>query len=114
VFVDTVAPRLGVRVSGARLIGLQLALRLSYRDRPPAGLRSSAASGVASVTVRWGDKTISHLKPGARRIDHRYRRAGRYTITVIVADHAGNRTTIVRHEKIRKTAPARKPTQKRR
>ena len=38
VFVDTVAPRLRVAVSGARRVGKATALRLFYRDAPPAGL----------------------------------------------------------------------------
>jgi hypothetical protein len=112
VFVDTVAPRVRVRVTGARRVGASLTLRLSDRDAPPAGQSARAASGVATVTIRWGDGTVTHLKRGTRRVVHRYRRAGRYKITVIVADHAGNRTRLVRHVKIGKGAPVRKPAKK--
>jgi PKD domain-containing protein len=93
VFVDTVPPVLKVAESGPRRAGSDEILRLTYRDPAPA-------SGVAKLTIRWGDGTISHINPGAHRIPHAYRRPGRYKITVTVADRAGNQTTMVRHVKI--------------
>jgi hypothetical protein len=108
VFVDTVAPRLATALSGARHTGSKLTLRLTYRDAPPAGLPARDASGVASVTIHWGDGTTTHVKPGTRRIIHSYRRRGRYKITVTVLDRAGNRTTAVRRVEITKP-PAKKP-----
>ncbi len=107
VFVDTVAPRLSAAVSGARHAGATLTLRLSYRDPPPAGLPARDASGVASLTIRWGDRSSTPVKPGARRLLHVYRRPGRYKITITVIDRAGNRTTIVRRVKV--TKPPAKP-----
>ncbi len=101
VFVDTVAPLLSVSASGPRRAGVAEVLRLRYRDAPPPGSRPSAASGVAKLTIRWGDGTVTHLKPGEHRISHAYRRPGRYTITVTVFDRAGNQRTVVRHVKIR-------------
>jgi PKD domain len=93
VFVDTVPPVLKVAESGPRRAGSDEILRLTYRDPAPA-------SGVAKLTIRWGDGTISHINPGAHRIPHAYGRPGRYKITVTVADRAGNQTTMVRHVKI--------------
>ena len=93
IFVDTVPPVLKVTESGPRRAGSGEIVRLSYRDPAPG-------SGVAKLTIRWGDGTITHVRPGTHRIAHIYRRAGRYTITVTVADHAGNQTKVVRHLKI--------------
>jgi hypothetical protein len=107
-FVDTVAPRLGAALSGARHAGANLILRLTYRDVPPPRLPARDASGVASLTVHWGDGTTTSVKPGTHRVTHSYRRPGRYKITIEVLDHAGNRTTVVRRVKITKP-PAKKP-----
>jgi hypothetical protein len=93
VFVDTVPPVVKVTVSGRRRTGSDEIVRLSYRDPAPA-------SGVAKVTIRWGDGTITHVKIGTHRIAHVYRRRGRYTIEVAVADRAGNQTTAAHHVKI--------------
>ncbi len=100
VFVDTVAPTLRAKLSGARRIDAALKLRLSYRDAPPAGLPGRDASGVKSITIHWGDGTTSHVKPGAHRLTHIYRRPGRFAVTITISDRAGNRRTIVRHVKI--------------
>ena len=102
VFVDTVAPKLRARLSGARRPGTRLTLRLTYRDAPPAGLPARDASGVASLTIRWGDGTSTRVKRGTHRIVHSYRRAGRYRITITVLDRAGNRTRAVQRVKIAK------------
>lgn len=96
VFVDTVAPTLSVKVGGARRAGSRLALTLRYRDAPPPGRPSGDASGVEKLTIRWGDGTVTHLAPGAHRETHAYRHAGRYRITVIVTDRAGNSRTVVK------------------
>lgn len=104
-FVDTVAPRLSARLSGPRLVGSHLTLRLSYRDAPPAGRPGSDASGVASLTIRWGDGSVIHVRPGTHRIVHRYRRAARHVVTVTIVDRAGNKSTVVRKVKIAKPKP---------
>ncbi len=93
IFVDTFPPVVKVTESGPRRAGSNEILRVSYRDPAPA-------SGVATVTIRWGDRTSTHVKLGTHRIAHVYRRAGRYTITVTVVDRAGNQTKVVRHLKI--------------
>jgi hypothetical protein len=102
VFVDTVPPVLKVAESGSRRAGSEEAVRLSYRDPAPA-------SGVAKLTIRWGDGTVTHVKLGTHRIVHAFRRAGRYKITVTVIDRAGNQTTVVRRLKISKpSAPGKR------
>jgi hypothetical protein len=90
IFVDTVPPVVKVTESGPRRAGSNEILRVSYRDPAPA-------SGVATVTIRWGDRTTTHVKLGTHRVAHAYRRPGRYTITVTVVDRAGNQTKVARH-----------------
>jgi hypothetical protein len=102
VFVDTVAPEVGATLSGARHPAARLTLHLTYRDAPPAGLPARDASGVASLTIHWGDGTSTQVNPGTHRIVHSYRRAGRYKITITVLDRAGNRTSAVKRVKIAK------------
>lgn len=96
VFVDTVAPTLAVNLGGARRTGSNVTLTLRYHDAPPAGRPSRDASGVEKLTIRWGDGTVTHLQPGVHREAHAYRRAGRYKITVVVTDRAGNSRTVVK------------------
>lgn len=109
VFVDTVAPGLSVRIRGSRRVGGRLRLTAKHRDRPPAGLPRSAASGVARVTVRWGDGTRSKHTRRAT-VTHAYRRRRRYTITVTATDRAGNRRVVRRRIAIgRKRRPGRSP-----
>jgi hypothetical protein len=103
VFVDTVVPVLSVSESGPARARADEVLRLSYRDPAPA-------SGVAKLTIRWGEGTVTHVKPGTHRIAHVYRRPGRYKVTVTVADRAGNEKTVVRQVRIKKAAPAKKPS----
>jgi hypothetical protein len=43
---------------------------------------------------------VTHVKVGTHRVVHVYRRAGRYKITVTVADRAGNQKSVVRRIKI--------------
>jgi hypothetical protein len=103
-FVDTVAPVVKVTASGPRRAGSDEVFRLSYRDPAPG-------SGVAKLTIRWGDGTVTLVKPGTHRIVHVYRRAGRYKITVTGADRAGNQTTVVHRIKISKPkSSAKKPS----
>ena len=49
-------------------------------------LAAPSGSGVRSVQVLWGDGKRST----GRRVTHRYRRGGRYTVTVRATDKAGN------------------------
>ena len=93
IFIDTVALVLKVTAAGRRRVGSEEVARLTYSDPAPA-------SGVAKLTIRWGDGTVAQIKPGTHRVVHVYRRPGRYKITVTVADRAGNQTTVVRRVKI--------------
>lgn len=101
VFVDTVPPTVSFKVTGKRRVGNKLQLRLTIRDRPPTGQSPAAASGIAKVTVKWSNRTTVRLKSGQRRVTHVYSRAGRYRITVVAVDRAGNRTTLVQGIKVK-------------
>jgi hypothetical protein len=85
VFVDTFAPAVRASVSGA---GTAIHIHVSYSDTR-RGLPRSRASGVAKVVVRWGDGRTSRIR---RDSSHAYRRPGRYKVTVLVSDRAGNTT----------------------
>jgi hypothetical protein len=74
--VDATAPRLSVRVTGARRAGHALTVAVKARD---------AASGLARVTVAYGDGRSTRLRTSR----HAYRR-GRYTLKVTAVDKAGN------------------------
>jgi hypothetical protein len=98
VLVDSLPPRATVRLTGQRHPGRSLrAFVRAYDTRP--GLRSGQVSGVTSVQVKWGDG----FKPFVRSTSvHAYRRRGRFVLTVIVTDRAGNRTIV--KKKVRITA----------
>jgi hypothetical protein len=92
VFVDTVAPRVRAVLSGARGVSTSLHLYVGYRDLPPRRKPARDASGIARVTINWGDRSTFKLRLGSHRRSHAYRRPGRYRITVTVVDRAGNVT----------------------
>jgi hypothetical protein len=100
VFVDTLAPRATWKLSGTSVVNTREQLRIDYFDPPPAGLPKSAASGVLTVYVNWGDGS-----PRARirrtTASHVYKRIRTDTITITLADRAGNRTVIVHKLKIK-------------
>lgn len=76
--IDSLAPRLTVKVSGRR--GAGLALKISVRARDVGG------SGLDHVNVDYGDRTrIAH----ATTTIHVYRR-GSFTLKVSAVDKAGN------------------------
>lgn len=96
IFIDTVAPAARIGLLGRATAGAQLRVSIGYGDHPPAGQPASYASGVAKVTVNWGDGTVVHVHLGKRLVIHRYRRPGRYKITLLVTDKAGNATRVLR------------------
>jgi hypothetical protein len=114
VFVDTVAPKLTLRLTGPRTIARAEKATVAYRDLPPAGLPRSDASGVATVFIHWGDGTTQRIR--RTTATHVYRRARTYTIRVTATDRAGNVTTVTRRLKVtRSRRPARRrPTRKHR
>ena len=105
VWIDSVAPKVSLKLAGLRRVGKPLHASLSYTDSPPPVPRS-AASGIASVQLKWGDGSSFKNR---RRQAHTYTRAGRYTISVLVMDRAGNKTTLKRQIRI---APKPKPKPK--
>lgn len=108
VFVDTVKPSLSVTVSGTRAIGFPIRVTTRYSDPPPPGLPRSAASGVATVYVNWGDRTArERIRRTSAR--HVYRRRHRYTVTITVTDRAKNATVVRKTLVIAATAPKHKP-----
>jgi hypothetical protein len=105
VFVDTVAPKASFKVTGHRTAGAPLRIAVKYSDG-----RRGRASGVATVTVYWGDGT-PHTRI-ARMKTHVYKRAGRFKIRVVVRDRAGNTTTLTRFVKIAPKASGQSPSKR--
>ncbi|MGH2858958.1 MAG: hypothetical protein ACRDMJ_15900, partial [Solirubrobacteraceae bacterium] len=99
VFVDTVAPVVSFRLRGRRLVKAPERIAVSYHDLPPAGLPPSAASGVATVYVHWGDGTVTRIR--RTQAAHVYTRRRAYTITVVATDRAGNRSVVKQRIRIR-------------
>ncbi len=88
-FIDSAPPVVSVLLGANRIVGRPLRLRVIATDHP-APLPAAAASGIKTITVRWGDGTVEVI--GHRRT-HVYRRPGRYRLRVTVLDRAGNATT---------------------
>jgi len=111
VFVDTVPPLASFKLHGRSLVGSRIRMYATYADLPPSGEPRSDASGVAKVLVQWGDGTSVRLPLGFHRSFHSYRRPGRYKVSLVVTDKAGNVTRasvlvkITRAKGRTKTAP---------
>jgi hypothetical protein len=102
VFVDTVPPRAFLKLLERAHAGSRFRIRISGRDRPPAGQPGYDASGVVTVLVQWGDGSRLRLKRGTHVVSHVYRHSGRYRITLVVKDRAGNVTRVVKTVKVTK------------
>ena len=74
----------------------ELHLTVSYTDATK-GVPRSAASGVRSVQVKWGDGSKYSIRHGKY---HAYSRRRTYVVTVTVSDRAGNKTIVTRKLKI--------------
>ncbi len=111
VFVDTVPPRASFKLTGVRIPHGRLRLTVTDSDPAPRGLPGFDASGVATVTVAWGD---GHQATVHRRTAvHAYTRRRTYRVTVTVTDKAGNRTVLSHRLQIkRKPKPKKKRTHK--
>jgi hypothetical protein len=96
VFVDTIAPRVTLRITGTRQVGSLLHATVGYTDAPH-GLPHADASGVKTVQIKWGDGSKAYI---THRATHVYTRRRTYTVTVIVFDKARNRTAVTRKLKI--------------
>jgi len=103
VFVDTVAPTAHIHKL-SRLPGRGVRIVVRYFDRPPAGEPAFDASGVKTVVIHWGDGKVLRIRVGSHLGIHHYRHAGRYKITVVLTDRAGNRTRLVRYVRIGRRA----------
>ncbi|MGZ4230845.1 MAG: PKD domain-containing protein [Solirubrobacteraceae bacterium] len=114
VFVDRVAPLVKTSVLGTRRVLKPLHTFISYGDPPPPLSPAADASGIAKVTVNWGDRTrLVKLKLGNHRSFHTYLKSGRYAVTVTVSDKAGNTTRTATIVKVKpKPKPKPKPKHK--
>lgn len=92
VWVDTVAPAVTFVLTGLPYALRPVHISVSYTDAPPPELRADA-SGIASVTVNWGDGIQSPIRHGKY---HVYSLPGRYRLTITATDRAGNRTVLRR------------------
>ncbi|MFZ1995295.1 MAG: hypothetical protein WAU75_14370, partial [Solirubrobacteraceae bacterium] len=99
-FVDTVPPRATWKLSGTSIVRTREHLRVTYSDPPPTGLPTSAASGVSTVYVKWGDGSpATRIRRTAA--SHVYERIRSYAVTITITDRAGNRTVLVHRLKIK-------------
>ncbi len=104
VFVDTQPPTVQFSLFGTRRIHKRLHVFIKDADLPPAGQPSTDASGLAKVTVNWGDQTLIHLGSARHRSYHTYVKPGRYRVTVTATDLAGNTARVVVKVKIKPKA----------
>ena len=93
VWVDTTPPHLQMGITGRRRVGALIDLSVAASDLPDPVEPGARASGIASVSISWGDGAHSTRRDGAT---HRYRRPGVYRIVVGAKDRVGNQTTISR------------------
>jgi PKD domain len=84
IFIDSVAPTATTTLRGKRVAGSPLHLKVHAHDPSPS-------SGIKTVRIKWGGGSAPQ---SGRSQSHTYAVAGRYKITVIVTDQAGNRTTV--------------------
>jgi hypothetical protein len=103
VFVDTIRPKVSFTLKGSRTIGSPLRVDIKATDTPPTVPRS-AASGIKSVQVKWGDGPRNNRFLKRSTATHTYKRRRSYVVTVIVKDRAGNKTVVTRRIKITRTA----------
>ncbi len=94
VFIDTVPPRVKLRLPRLAQAGSKFGATVTYSDLPPLGEPPSDASGVAKILVKWGDGKSTQVRFRTHLASHFYRRTGRYQITVTVTDKAGNVTKL--------------------
>jgi hypothetical protein len=101
VFVDTERPTVRFSVLGTRRIDKRLHVFIKDADLAPPGLPSTDASGLAKVSVNWGDHKLIHLAANRHRSFHTYVKPGRYRVAVTAVDRAGNATRVVVTVKIK-------------
>lgn len=112
VFVDSIPPRVTVRITGARHVRSRLSAYVKDSDIP-RGLPRSKASWVATpIQVRWTRR--GKIVRTIHRSTHTYGRRGRYVVTVTVRDKAGNRTVVTKKLNITPKAKAKSKRSKKR
>ena len=84
--IDAAPPSVRLLVSGARMAGVPLAFHVE----------ASAISGVARVSLQYGDGSASSAPDST----HVYLRPGRYTVTVTVLDRNRRRRRTVLRERV--------------
>jgi hypothetical protein len=102
VFVDTQPPSVQFSVLGTPRVDKRLHVFIRDADLPPAGEPPTDASGLAKVTVNWGDHhplirgdhTLIRLATASHRAFHTYPKPGGYRVTVTAVDRAGNTTRL--------------------
>ncbi len=94
--VDTFAPRLRLRLTGAPRVAAIQQLSLADVDPPNPTEAGARASGVKSVTVNWGDGTKPTTTAKLAHQTHIYARPGVYTLSATVSDRTQNTTTLTR------------------
>ena len=90
-----------------RQVGRTIRVFVTTDDHPP-GVSAASASGTVSVTVRWGAGKSTRIVHSS---SHVFTKPGRYKLTIVATDRAGNKTTVVRSLTIK---PKPKPRRRRR
>jgi hypothetical protein len=101
VFVDTTPPHLRLTLKGKAQVGDTLTARLSYTDPVQPGEPGAQASGIAAVSLKWGDGSPTVSKPRLTSAKHVYKRKHVELITARVTDRAGNITQVTRRITVR-------------
>jgi PKD repeat protein len=96
IVVDTLAPSVQAAIGGRPVVGSPVHVQVAYNDLRP-GEAATGSSGIATVTVSFGDGSSYNIAYGKF---HVYSRPGLYRVTVTVTDRAGNVSTIVRYLRI--------------
>jgi hypothetical protein len=83
----------------------RIAPRFTVRSRRPSTsvafnpAASTSTNAISSATWKFGDGSRPAFRAGRaarNRVEHRYRKAGRYTVTLTLVDNRGNLKTITR------------------
>lgn len=85
--IDDLAPRLAVRYARR---GRNVTVAARARDPARSGHR---VTGMARITIAWGDSSPPARGTFALRSTHRYRGSGSFSLRITAVDRAGNRTT---------------------
>lgn len=100
VFVDTYPPRLRIRLGGRLRTRQRQTLHVTASDPANPAEPGTAASGIAKLSVSWGDRTKQLTATKLTTATHSYRRMGLYRVTISATDRAGNTTTVSRYLRI--------------